>query len=171
MDEESKICIAEISKAHGIAGAFKVRLYNERSNVFQKGKIIYFEDDSAHKIVKVQSSNKGLIIRLEDVKDRNASELLVSKKIFVKNKDLEKTDESENYAFDLIDCKIVESSQKGEIEYGVVTSIVDNPAHELLLISSKNKEFLIPFIKEYIAEVDLENKTIHALNIESLSQL
>lgn len=48
---------------------------------------------------------------------------------------------------------------------GDVTSILDNGAHEIIVINDKH---MVPFIPQFIENVDLENKKIYINEIEGL---
>ena len=52
---------------------------------------------------------------------------------------------------------------------GKLTDIINNGAHDILVIkSSNNDRIMVPFVDEYVKKVDLDNKKIMIETIEGL---
>lgn len=51
---------------------------------------------------------------------------------------------------------------------GIVESIINNTAHEIIVINKNNNRNMIPFIDEFINKVDIDNKRIDINEIEGL---
>lgn len=51
---------------------------------------------------------------------------------------------------------------------GNVLDIINNGAHDILVIKGKNKKHMIPFVNEFISNVDIENSKIYVNEIEGL---
>ena len=74
-------------------------------------------------------------------------------------------DEDEIYYDDLIDCIVFVEEQV----IGVVTDVIEVPQGEILQIKKQNgKNVLVPFVDEFIVEVDIKNKKIIIDPIEGL---
>ena len=65
---------------------------------------------------------------------------------------------------DIINMKAI--SKKKEI--GIVTEILKSKAHDILVIKKEDKKYLVPYIKEFIDKIDLNNKKIYIKEIEGL---
>ena len=72
-------------------------------------------------------------------------------------KDQSLLDEDEYFYSDLVGMKAVSTEGK---EIGIVTSVYDNTAHDILNIDNHGKKIAIPYVDAFIHEVDLENKVI-----------
>lgn len=77
------------------------------------------------------------------------------------------SDLDDGYYFysDLVGCKIVD---KNENNLGIVRKIEEFPAHITLRVSHNGKEYFVPFIPEFIKDVNIENKIIIIETIEGL---
>jgi hypothetical protein len=45
---------------------------------------------------------------------------------------------------------------------GVVKDVIDNPAHDILLITDTNgKEYMLPFVDAFVLDVDMEQRVVN----------
>lgn len=70
--------------------------------------------------------------------------------------------EDEYYIFQLIDLDVYDSN--GNF-LGKVSKYVENPKANDLIVISNDKEVMIPFIKEFIKEINLKENKIVVHNI------
>ena len=67
--------------------------------------------------------------------------------------------EGENFIQDLIDCTVFDADTG--IIYGKLTDVMETGANDVWQITDDNgREYLIPAIKEVVAETDVENGII-----------
>ncbi|MBK26338.1 MAG: 16S rRNA processing protein RimM [Halobacteriovorax sp.] len=153
------------SKPHGIKGAFAFHLYNTEDSVLTKGsKVLLYPKDGSkvskegeeHEIASIAFGNK-IIVTLKEVKDRNKVEEMIPFSIHFKKSDLPEPEEGEFYLEDLIGLKVI-SEATGE-EVGRVSSHYDNSAQIVLVIRGK-QNFEVPFIDNFVKEIDLEAGTV-----------
>ena len=85
--------------------------------------------------------------------------------IYVDKETLEELDEDDFYFDDLIglNAKTVDGK-----EIGIVEDILEVPQGAILVIKKDKKESLVPFVSEFIEDVDLENGEIVINPIEGL---
>ena len=73
-------------------------------------------------------------------------------------KDFPEAQENEYYWVDLIGCDVV--NKEGQ-SIGRVKGMIDNGVHDILNVKrADGKEVLIPFVEDYLAEVNVETKKI-----------
>ena len=73
-------------------------------------------------------------------------------------KDFPEAEENEYYWVDLIGCEVV--NKEGQ-SIGQVKGMIDNGVHDILNVKrTDGKEVLIPFVEDYLAEVNVEAKKI-----------
>ena len=77
--------------------------------------------------------------------------------LFVDRKDATPLKKNENYIADLIGLLVVTDEGK---ELGVVEDIFPTGANQVMEVKMEKKNVLIPYIKECILDVDLENQKI-----------
>jgi 16S rRNA processing protein RimM len=155
--------VGKIVGTHGIKGELKVKS-DTSFDRFKKGNVLYIEKEE--KIV-INSSrvHKGMhLITINGLTNINDVLCYVNKDIYVPH-DRSELEEGEFYYEDIIglDCY----NSKGEL-IGPVKDLQEVPQGLILEIQTKNKTILIPFVDEFVVEVDLENKRIQIQEIEGL---
>ena len=61
--------------------------------------------------------------------------------------------EGQHYTFQLVGLQVV--TESGE-RIGEIRQVLPMPAHDVYLVSTKEREILIPAVKEVVREVDLD---------------
>ena len=77
----------------------------------------------------------------------------------------EELEDGHYYFDDLIGCSVYDEDNN---KIGIVKDIMENPTQELLEIDTGNKIALVPFVDEFIMDVDIKNKNIIIHIIEGL---
>lgn len=60
------------------------------------------------------------------------------------------------FVYQLIDLRIMENDQC----LGVVSDVIEGPVYDYLQVFRNNKEFLLPFIRVYVKNIDLQAGSI-----------
>ena len=163
--------LGTINGAFGLDGTLKIfSTTNMGDKRYKKGSIVFIfnPENNEYEEYKVLSyRHNGLFdfVKLENI---NTPEEAISKKgleIFViKNRD--DLDDGEFFYSDLRGCEICDKSMK---KLGIVKEIEEFPAQLTLRVSRDNgPDFFVPFIEEFIIEVDIDNKRIIINVIEGL---
>ena len=144
--------IGQIVGAHGLKGQVKVQpltdFWEER---FAKGTRLRLKDDWV--TVEGFSIHKNRpLLTLSGVKSIDAAEKLQWEYLEAILEDLE-LDEDEFLTDDLIGCLVVTTDGR---ELGTVDEVLAMPAHDVLEVG----EILIPVVKEFIKEIDLDAERI-----------
>ncbi len=163
------ILIGKIISAFGIKGEVKIISYAEvpekieKYNLFDKsGNSLKLKISNKNKTAIGTSANGTLFIaKIDGINDRNASELLRNKEIFVSRDDLDETDENEFYYVDLIGLNVVDMNDK---KIGKVLDVHDYGAGGILEIefdhADKEKNLgkieNFPFKNKFFPEVNLK---------------
>lgn len=170
-----KILIAKVVAPFGIKGEVKLTVYSDDHLNIEK----YHLTDAKGEEVKLKISNKNkavigttsgdpiLIVKIEGVNDRNASELLRNMEIFADRSEFSPTKENEFYYSDLIGLDVINmNSQK----IGNVTNISDYGAGGVIyikLIGGDIENF--PFKNQIFPEVNLEKNFIRMEEVEIIN--
>ncbi len=133
------ILIGKIVSAFGIKGEVKIISYAEEPQKIEKYNL--FDKDGNPLKLKISNKNKAaigtsnngtiFIAKLDGVNDRNASELLRDKEIFVSRNDFDKTKKNEFYYVDLIGLVVVDMHDN---KIGKVVDVQDHGAGGMLEI-------------------------------------
>ena len=132
----------------------EVFLYDEKTGQHTKYVVISYKMSGKFDLVKLEGINTP-----EKVDDFKNNEIHVLK---------DTADLEVGYYFysDLVGCKILDQNNN---ELGIVSKVEEFPAQITLRVKrNSQKDFFVPFIKEFITSVDIENKSIIINVIEGL---
>lgn len=161
--------VGKIVTTHGIKGELKV--LPDTSFVetrFEVGNVLFIKKGKEFEPVKITSSRfhkNTVLITINNLTDINLVLGYVGLVLYVASEDLEELDENDFYYDDLIGLN---AYVEGEV-IGVVEDVVAVPQGELLKIKKLDQTFaLIPFVNEFVGEVDIDNKKVIITPIEGL---
>ena len=103
-----------------------------------------------------------VLLEFEGINDRNTAETLKDRSLWVGRKDALPLEENEYYVADLIGMRIV--SDEGE-DLGIVEEMMETGSNYVMVAVKDGEELLIPFIRDCLVGVDLEQDliTVHLL--------
>lgn len=152
--------IGYIAGTHGLKGEVKVKVQthfvNER---FASGANVTMElhGDTKELTVQAAKENKGmLIVKFQGVSSIEEVEGWRSARLCVREDQLQELADDEIYYHDLLHMQ-VETSEHEVL--GEVTEILETGAHVVIRVQGE-KACLIPYVKQFIKEVDLKNKRL-----------
>lgn len=155
--------VGKIVGTHGIKGELKVKS-DTSFDRFKKGNILYIEKEEKI-IINSSRVHKGLhLITINGLTNINDVLMYVNKNIYVPH-DRSELEEGEYYYEDLIGLICYDSNKE---EIGEVIDLQEVPQGLILEIRGKEKTILIPYVDEFIEEIDLDNKKILINEIEGL---
>lgn len=158
--------VGKVIGTHGIKGELKIKS-DTTFNRFDIGNTLFIGTENSYKKVKVNSHrvHQGFdLITVNNLFDINLVLEFVGKDVFVKEHDREK-DNAKIYYEDLIDSEVIDEDGKS---IGIVNDIIELPKGKLLEVVNGDKKALIPYVDEFILNVDIENKVIKVHLIEGM---
>lgn len=167
-EEAHWIEIGIVSKPHGIRGELRVipdvisadRLLACRCWALEKeGTFQVFTPE------KLRVHQGRLIMRIAGMDDRNAAEALRGTTVCVAEGDLPEPDPE---ALELVDIDGFEVRTEAGKHVGYVMDLMDLPTQSCLVLDDHGKEVLIPWVDEFVRNVDLETGCILIKPIEGL---
>lgn len=165
----SKVEIGKIVNTCGLQGEVKVisssDFIKER---FKKGNIInvYNEEkniDTYYKVSSFRKNERFVYVKFDGVVTVEDAENLKESLLFINSESLPKLDKDSFYYCELLDMDVYYNNEK----IGVISEVSDNTRQSLIRVKGES-EFLVPFLDEFIEEIDKENKKIVLKNIEGL---
>ena len=154
--ELEKVVIASIIAPHGVKGLVKVKSYAEPKELILSLDLTMDSGEVAL-LGKHGKCKDGLICSINNIDDRNIAQLLTGKKLFCLRKQLPQTnDDDEFYISDLVSCKVFENG----VEIGVVCSVQNFGAGDIVEIKFAKDSGFFPFNKTCFPEIDLVSKKI-----------
>lgn len=157
--QQGLVCLAVVTSAHGVRGAFKLRCFTEEpDNVASYGVLCDEQGNELFEPVIVGHTKGGLIVRAEGIEDRDAAEALRGTHLYVPRERLPETDEDEFYIEDLVGLEAF--SPEGEPR-GTVLGVFNFGAGDVVEITTpEGRPLLVPFTREAVPEVDLAARRI-----------
>lgn len=159
-----KIKIGRIVNAVALRGEVKVYNYSGYKERYEELDRIIVEN-TEYEIEKVRYQQEMVILKLAGVDNRNDAEAMKNKDVFITEEDLDELPDDTFYIRDLIDLQAVDDS--GRI--GIVKDVLQTSAQDVYVIKTDSgRDILVPAVKEFVKEVNLEEGFIRLSLIEGM---
>lgn len=160
--------MARVTAPFGIKGWLKLQTFTEYADSLDQFDSWFISSASGWQEVEVEDfavNVKSVVAKLKGIDDRTAAEKLGKRDIAVPRSWLDQPEKDEYYWIDLIGAKVV--NEAGEA-LGKVETLMETGANDVLVVRSEkgagnsagSTEILIPFVSEYLANVDREKKVV-----------
>ena len=165
------VCIGKIVNTHGIKGEVKIESYSDFDSLrYRKGNTVYILKDGEYLPLKTDSfrRHKGFsLVSFEGLGSINDVECYKQCEVWYEREAREPLKKGEYYRSDLISLKVI--STAGE-ELGTVTDVEEtNGAQNNLRVALKDGgTVLVPYVPQFIANVDTAAGTLTVQNTEGL---
>ncbi|MGD2154878.1 MAG: ribosome maturation factor RimM [Gemmatimonadales bacterium] len=162
MPRAAFLIVGEIRKAHGIKGeCFVSPATDDVAGVYSEGRSLLIGDSEgrpdesglALTIAGAREFKGGLIVRFEDVRDRNAAEVLRGRTLLISPEDARPLEAGEFFLHDLVGLEV--QTVEGEPVGRVVEVYETGPVH-MLEVDDGTRGHLIPFSERLVREVDVQ---------------
>lgn len=158
---EEYLLVGTVSKPHGIKGEIKVFLYSGDPNDFDHYPELILVDAKGQErlspVVSFRPQGNLALVHLQGLSTRNESEELVGHEVWAKKSYLPEIAEDEFYWHEMEGMRVV--AEDGT-ELGVVSSLLATGAHDVLVVTGRGQEYLIPVTKEIIVSKDDEQRIL-----------
>lgn len=157
------VFLGQVVRPHGVRGGLKIKVSDERPDRFQAGQAVLLKgprEKGEGQTFQVKSySEEGLfgILYLEDCQSLDQAETLRGFSLYVDRTDLPDLPRDRFYILDLEGLDVV--NEEG-LDRGRVESVISTWANDVLSLRYQGREVLIPFVKAFIREVDLDRQQI-----------
>ncbi|WP_404851488.1 ribosome maturation factor RimM [Colwellia sp. RSH04] len=167
MSKEQQIILGKVGAVYGIKGWLRIHSFTDDPDAI----LDYFpwslklgNNTQTVDVTDWRKHNKGLIVKVAGIDDRDIAQKLVSSEIFVNESALPELPEGDYYWRDLIGMKVVTSNG---YDLGVVSELLETGANDVLVVKANlndgfgKKERLIPYtLGQAVESVNAENKQI-----------
>jgi len=163
------LVVGRIGRAHGVLGEATIEVRTDSPEErFALGSVLITEPSNRGPLTvsSFRMHNGILLLGFEGVDNRNQIETLRDTLLYAEvDIDAPGEDADDFHVLQLIGCMCV--TIQG-IELGPVTDVISLPGQDLLSISGRNGEILIPFVRELVPEVNVLEKLITVVPREGL---
>lgn len=156
------VYVGEIVNTHGIKGELRiVSDFKYKDKVFFKGNKLYLGKRKQQVLINSYRKHKNYdMVKFDDINDINDAIIFKGDEVFVKREDLD----IDGYVDeDLIGLKVYDNDKL----IGKVINILKNK-QDILVIKNRSKSYLIPFVPEFILNIDLDKKELKINVIDGL---
>ena len=158
------LIVGLITSCHGINGQVKVKSLSDFEERFLKPGMRWLQkDNEPPSKIELTSGYKQpgkeiYIIKLEGINSRNNADKLKKHKILVKTNKLPKLKKEEFHLLELINLQ-VKTLENNELKLIGKVINLENEKNNLLVVEllENQKTVLIPFVKEIVPLVDIDN--------------
>ena len=158
------LIVGLITSCHGINGQVKVKSLSDFEERFLKTGIRWLQKENEPPLkIELTSGYKQpgketFIIKLQGINTRNQAEELKNYKILVETNKLPKLKKEEFHLLELLNLQVKISENDELKKIGKVINL-ENEKNNLLVIElfKNQKKVLVPFVKEIVTKVDINN--------------
>ncbi|MFN7454080.1 MAG: ribosome maturation factor RimM [Pseudobdellovibrionaceae bacterium] len=151
--------VAKIKDAHGLKGELYIIFFTEESDWIEQ--VTEYRIQNLKKTYAVKSSKPhkdGYIFKFEGVDNRNQSEALKGQLLAVPEDTFESEEGETIFLEEILGFEVIDQNL-GLL--GEIKGFGDNGAHDLLLIEIKGRPFEIPFVEEFVVDIDYDLQKVH----------
>lgn len=159
------VLVGHVTGAYGIHGWVRIKPYSADADAMLHAKTWWLDKPDLHDVDMMQAKHHGddVVASLVGIADRNGAEALKGATVQIRRSHFPVLTNDEFYWVDLIGLEV--ENLQGE-SLGSVVGLMDNGAQAILQVqapvagSDKPKEWLIPFVDQFVKTVDQEAKKI-----------
>ena len=166
------VLYGKITKRHGLAGEVKVIAFGGRPDALDGARRIYVgvPGESGPRTFDVSRSGvrgNAAVLKLAGVDTPEAADELRNLEVSLERDDLEPPGEDEYFWTDLIGLGV--RTVSGET-VGEIKGLMGGAGHDILVVESPDgeREFLVPFVDRFVAEVDMDESVVTVSPVEGL---
>ena len=163
--------IGKITKAQGIRGEIRVYPTTDDPSRFELlvGKEVLLDGNAPYKLLQARQHKNIVIVKLQNVNDRNTAETLINKTIYIPEELALPLEDGEYYVRDLIGLKVQDEAGN---HLGTISKVLNTNANDVYVIDSPEGDaFMIPAIKKVVLSVNMPEKTMTIHMMDGLREL
>jgi len=155
-----QLVIGRIGRAHGVRGDLFVEpMTDEPDHRYADGTVLMTSDNTTLTVATSKWHSGRFVVHFAGVDDRNSAEALRGQTLTIEVDPAElPEDPDEYYDHQLVGLNV--ALEDGSV-IGVIGEVIHLPSQDLLSVKREgDAEVLIPFVMEFVPEIDLDTKTV-----------
>lgn len=165
MSSQEWIKIGKVKDAHGLKGDLYVLVFSKdiswlkEVETFALAPIDKEDQKKNFKIEKIKAFKDGVMIKPEGVLDRTQAESLKGQLFYLPAEMFESEEGETIFLKEILGFTVVDQN---ETEIGPIKEFSSNTMQDLLVVEmASGKKVEIPFVEDFILEIDFDNKKVH----------
>ena len=169
--DEELVLVGRVRRAHGVRGAVLVESLSDNPDRFAAGSRMWLREDAeaaadpaspdaaspdpadALRVERCQEHSGSLMVWFEGFADRDAADALRGAELVIPTTEVPPPEEGEWYEFQLVGCRVHDAA---EGDLGTVSALVEDGGGLLLIVDDGLRRLPIPFVRDFLVEVDPE---------------
>jgi len=144
--------VAQVLGAHGIRGELKCRIVTDfPSRRFKRGTTVLIRGEP-HKVQGARIQGGTVLLKLEDVSDRDVAAALRGAEIEVPTEQAVSLPKGQFYWHEVIGLRVEDATSHEPL--GEVTDIIETGANDVYIVKGNKGEILVPAIKDVVKQID-----------------
>lgn len=160
--------VGKVINSHGIKGEVKVYPLTHDIERFSTLKVGYLGDEKLKVEIQNVKYHKGIVIlKFKEFEDINQILKFKDMDLYVDEANKIVLPKDHYFIYDLINCQVFDMSGNS---LGYISNVIQAASNDVYIVSDipNNKEYLIPVVKQFIKQVDIENKKVVIDPIEGM---
>lgn len=166
----SLITIAHITRPQGLHGQVRIRIDFADPDLFEPGaaaELVLGERARTTTIESCRLQHGRWVAKFKGVESIEDAEKWIGASVRIPRAALGNANDGEYFSFDLEGCTVY----AGKEVLGIVEEVLDSGGGWTLRLDRSGNEVLVPFVREYLKGVDVEEKRIDVELPEGLADL
>lgn len=162
MDKSACFRLGQFGRSKGLNGEVRFNLEVDDPSGYEDLDVLFLEEKGAlvpYLIERLHLGDRGAsVLKLAEVETQTDAAALSGRIAFLPLSALPTLGPAQFYYHEVIGFQIVDSV-RGTI--GPVSSVVEGPAQDLLIVDYQGTEVLIPIVEPLVGAIDRKNKVLH----------
>jgi 16S rRNA processing protein RimM len=147
---EPDLRIGRVLKAHGVKGALRVELLTDFPDRFAAGREVLVAGRRLT-VARSEGEQGSLLVTFQGVDDRNVAEQLVGAYCTLPLAEARALPADRYYHFQLVGLRVVDARDAREL--GQVAEVLSYPANDVLRVTGRDREILIPMVRSVVRSI------------------
>ena len=154
---EPDLRIGRVLKAHGVKGALRVELLTDFPDRFAPGREVVVAGRRLT-VARSEGRDASLLVTFEGIEDRDAAAQLAGAYCTLPLVEARTLPAGQYYHFQLVGLTVVDARRAREL--GQVAEVLTYPANDVLRVTGKDREILIPMVRSVVRSIEPAEGTI-----------
>ena len=154
---EPDLRIGRVLKAHGVKGALRVELLTDFPDRFTAGREVLVAGRRLT-VARSEGEEGSLLVTFQGIDDRKVAEQLVGAYCTLPLADARALPADRYYHFQLVGLRVVNARDAREL--GQVAEVLSYPANDVLRVTGRDREILIPMVRSVVRSIAPAEGTI-----------
>jgi 16S rRNA processing protein RimM len=148
-----------VRDAHGLKGELYIQLAAKKADWLDSFEEFWLETRDGRKgfsVERAKPHKDGLIVKSDKIQDRTQAEALKGADFLIPTAYLDAAEGETIFLKQIEGFRL----RNGENEMGVIVGFASNGAQDLLTVKTATKEILVPFVADFIRQIDFDNRVV-----------